>query len=507
MFDRKSHPMACTSGTLQRCSNQLWMGFAPSKTAFIILVLATLLHAHPAHCAPVARLQTITNSASVLHSDTTQPLVGQEGDRLSEGDTVQTLATGKCTILFDDGSQILVDSSTQIVLSPEASVQGSYQLIRIIHGTILARLRPGASIVSASATAKVRGTEFAMTVDAEDVTRVAVIEGSVCVFSMRRAQSQYCQTQQSSARPGQAPTGPVTTSANGLLLEWTVDLSRAIVPREQFYGALNQTSVQQTVAQTAAALMATPTLDTAHIAYGRALFDAHRYADALVQYQETAKITPVAPNLTLYIADTLYALDRLDEAQSRYEAIIASSTGVNQIPQQSSSSSSDIATAYVGLAWVELHRDQPELAQVDAQHAVDREPNADALIVLGVSQMRRIGSNATLRDDLRLQAKQNLTAALAARPLDLSYQAHAWLSALLLSENDLAGSLTEAQDAVQNQPNSSLAHGQLALTMFFSGDVRRSTFLMRTSDCRAPRSGFGCGANCVRRSATCRWQC
>ena len=441
-----------------------------------VVLLNVVIVGRPVHGAPVATVQTVTSGVTVLHATGAHALshIAAESDRLSEGDAVRTQATGKCTILFDDGSQILVDSSTQIDLMSETRSQGSYPLIRVDHGTILARLRPDASIVSASAIARVHGTEFAMTIDADDVTRVAVIEGSVAFFNDSGSVT-VLPDQQSTARPGQAPTRPVTTSANGLLLEWAVDLSRALVPREQFYESLDSSKVKQAITQADAALSASPSSGVAHAGLGDALFDAHRYTDALVQYQAAAGNAPADPSLSLRIGNALYALDRLDEAQSRFLAIIDSTAGSGGGTQLTTAMSNDVAGADVGLCWVELKRDQPELAQLDAQHAVDIVPSSTALIALGVSQMRRIGTSGPSRTELRAQAIQSLKLALDAQPQDMNYQAHAWLGAIMLSDNDVTGSLVEAQKSAQNAPDSSLAHGQLALTLFFSGDVRRAS--------------------------------
>ena len=127
-----------------------------------------------------------------------------------------------------------------------------------------------------TAIAGVRGTEINMKVADDGTSTLTVIEGEVD-FSNEFGTVLVGQAQQSTARSGAAPTAPVTVGNAGLLIEWTVDLNRAVIPRERFYISLNRNALADELQRRSALAHSQPQNAAARRDYGDVLFDYHQY--------------------------------------------------------------------------------------------------------------------------------------------------------------------------------------------------------------------------------------
>ena len=418
------------------------------------LLVAILVFCHrSAHAASrsVATVQTASAPLQVQRSGGAAALALAQRDPLFIGDVVNTGAV-KATLLFEGGSQLRLNTGTILELTPPQNVGGKTTLFRLIRGEVFAQLRPGLAATTNSATAAVRGTVFDLKVDDNDVSTLVVVEGSVEFFNPFGTVA-VGQSQQSVARPGQAPTAPVTVGNAGLIIEWTLDLNRAAVPREKFFITLDRRALAPELARRATQTQAAPDNADAHRDYGDALFDNGQYAEALTQYQEAERIAPNQIETLIHSGDASLELNQIDDAQARYRAAL-------EVAPNS-------RAALVGLAWAALRHDFPDQAQTFAEQAIalpandDDAPFSAAQVVLGLAQLRQVGKIDNAIQTFQI-ALQNST------PNRDSYQARSWLAMAHLAQSDQAAALSEGEAAAKAAPNSALAHGNLALIYFFN---------------------------------------
>ena len=428
----------------------------PNHLCHFLLVAILIFCHHSAHAAPrsVATVQTASAPLQVQRSGSAAAVALAQREPLFIGDVVNTGAV-KATLLFDGGSQLRLNAGTIVELTPPQNVGGKTTLFRLIRGEVFAQLRPGLAATTNSATAAVRGTVFDLKVDENDVSTLVVVEGSVD-FSNSFGGVAVGQSQQSVARPGQAPTAPVTVGNAGLIIEWTLDLNRAAVPREKFFITLNRGALAPELARRAQQAAAAPDDATAHRDYGDVLFDNGQYEAALAQYQEAERLSPNQTETLIRSGDALLELNRIEDAEARYRAALESAP--------------ESRAALVGLAWAALRRDAPDQAQTFAEQAIallandDAQTDLAAQVVLGLAQLRQGGKSddamKTFQDVL-----QNAPGELSDRYL---YQARSWLAMANLAQSDQVAALREGEAAAQAAPNSALAHGNLALIYFFN---------------------------------------
>ena len=422
---------------------------------FLIVALLCCHYSARAATRSVATVQTASAPLQVQRSGSAAAVALAQRDPLFIGDVVNTGAV-KATLLFDGGSQLRLNTGTIVELTAPQNVGGKTSLFRLIRGEVFAQLRPGLAAQTNSATAAVRGTVFDLKVDDNDISTLVVVEGSVEFFNPFGTVA-VAQSQQSVARPGQAPTAPVTVGNAGLIIEWTLDLNRAAVPREKYFITLDRRALAPELARRAGQITAAPDDAGAHRDYGDALFDNGQYAEALAQYQEANRLAPNQIETLIHSGDASLELNQVEDAQARYRAALE--VAPNSRP------------ALVGLAWAALRHDFPDQAQTFAEQAIalpaddDAAQNLAAQVVLGLSQLRQVGK----MDD----AVKTFQAALENPPQNAAqnpylYQARSWLAMANLAQSDQVGALREGQAAAEAAPNSALAHGNLALIYFFN---------------------------------------
>lgn len=412
---------------------------------------------------------------------------------LRTGDVVVTAANSKATLLFTDGAQVKLNANTRIVLTPATAVgKGKRSLFKVIRGQVSARLRPGQAAVTNTAIAGVRGTEIGLQVADDDTTTLAVIEGEVDFFN-QFGEVIVGKTQQSVARTGAAPTAPITIQNAETIVEWSVDLNRAIIPREQYFFSLDQKAVAAETQRRSALAKSRRTDPSAHLNYADVLYDGRKFDAALLEYREAEKLLPGQAVTQTRIGQTLMELDRLDEAESAFR----SATGASQVArvqtaafEAADSADSNYAPALVGLAWLALTRNRPAEAQVRAREAIaavelqgrartvalnDAAPSTaakesdeavGARIALGLSYMRQPGHLEEAASTFDLVLKQPATR--------YSYQAQAWQAMVFLAQGDNAAAVTAARRAATMEPNSGLARGNLALVYFYTGETQQA---------------------------------
>jgi hypothetical protein len=141
-----------------------------------------------ARAAGVSGKAVITRSAR-----TVSPL--RRGERLQPGDVVDTSGGGRVRIELSDGSIVIMQPGTKLILQDFTAAGTLRELLKVLVGRVRVRvnhfrLQPNPYRVnSPSASIGVRGTEFSVSVAAGGDTEVVVYEGLVEVTSLFDSQN------------------------------------------------------------------------------------------------------------------------------------------------------------------------------------------------------------------------------------------------------------------------------------------------------------------------------
>lgn len=432
--------------------------------------------------APLATVQTLLGAATVRPANTRTSESLRVRRSLYVGDIVATGASTKLTLLFGDGAQVRLRENTAVEIAAPNAAKGKANLLRVLGGEIWARLRPGNTIGTRTAALGVLGTEIRLAAT-EDASTLTVLEGAVD-FHNDFGGVTVETNQQSVARAGMAPTKPVVVENAGFAVEWSFDLDRAVLPREQFYVSLNRGVVQAELAKRRARAGQNPSNASAKRDLGDALFDAREFDAALVQYsgaESLVKTGAAREELEARRGNTLLELERPEEARAAFalalgqiptgEAKIADVALETAAPKSETPAQNE---ARAGLAWLELFKNRPRAAlswangtpqsgeTLLAQNTALSTETTDStspelLLARGVSALRSGQSE---------QAQRSLRA-LAQSPSRWRYQGLAWLALAQLDRGD-QNALATAQKAVELEPDSGLARGHLAMAFFFN---------------------------------------
>jgi hypothetical protein len=140
--------------------------------------------------APV-QAQVASVAGSVFVSGNSQGLRSlSHGDALSPGDEIDTRGGGRLTISLSDGSLVVIQPDSRVVLKDFRSASTLRELFDIVLGRIRVKINHYAGrpnpyrINSPTASIAVRGTDFSVVVDIPGNTQVFVFEGLVEVSSL-----------------------------------------------------------------------------------------------------------------------------------------------------------------------------------------------------------------------------------------------------------------------------------------------------------------------------------
>lgn len=167
-----------------------------TKRGFNLALRALLLCATVLVCVTLSRAQsTVEARVSGVSGAATRLSVTRlskalaSGDLISPGDEVDTRGGGQVTIELTDGSAVIVRPGSRVVMRDYRSASTLRELFEITVGKVRVKInhyqgRPNPYRVnSPTASIAVRGTEFAVAVEARGDTRVVVYEGLVEVAS------------------------------------------------------------------------------------------------------------------------------------------------------------------------------------------------------------------------------------------------------------------------------------------------------------------------------------
>jgi len=160
----------------------------------LLIVVAALQLLHTVANGQVsvleARVAGVRGRAVISgHAHSQSSLV--RGDLVSPGDEIDTTSGGRVTLELSDGSMLIVQPGSHVVLQDYRDASSLRELLHIAVGHVRIRInhfggRPNPyRINSPTASIAVRGTEFSVAVDAAGDTEVVVYEGLVEVSSIR----------------------------------------------------------------------------------------------------------------------------------------------------------------------------------------------------------------------------------------------------------------------------------------------------------------------------------
>lgn len=168
--------------------------------------------------ATLISFATATSVQRSLGGPSVTPI--RRGMSLIPGNVIQTDPQGRAETLFGDGRQVKLDVNTVLELSPTQSDH-----MRLVRGKTWVRVPPRRPmwIDGIAASCHPHGTELEMAVADDGTTTLTVVEGDV-EFANARGRVMVKESQQSTARPGQAPSPPVAAINLPSVIQWTNDI-------------------------------------------------------------------------------------------------------------------------------------------------------------------------------------------------------------------------------------------------------------------------------------------
>ncbi len=167
---------------------QPWLGLiAP------VLILIAVTQAMPTRVGAQgaiveARVASVTGHVVVSGSEHPS-FVAARGRVLAPGDAIDTRSGGQVVISLTDGSQVIVQPGSLVVLKDYRAADSLRELLEILAGRVRIKVNHFGGranpyrINSPTASIAVRGTEFEVAIDATGNTQVSVYEGVVEVAS------------------------------------------------------------------------------------------------------------------------------------------------------------------------------------------------------------------------------------------------------------------------------------------------------------------------------------
>jgi hypothetical protein len=137
----------------------------------------------------MARVASVSGRVSLSSGNGASAFALAPGNELGPGDKVDTRGGGQIVIELTDGSMIVIQPESVIVIKDFRAAASIRELFEIMLGSVRVKInhfggRPNPyRINSPTASIAVRGTDFSITVDSQGDTQVMVFEGSVEVTS------------------------------------------------------------------------------------------------------------------------------------------------------------------------------------------------------------------------------------------------------------------------------------------------------------------------------------
>ena len=360
------------------------------------------------------------------------------------GDRIKTGANGSVYIVTSAGQRVALGPNTEVVLKEPNRPRGW----RVVVGKIWATLTGGnkLEVRAPGAVAAAEGTTFQLDVAADGTTVLTVVDGVVRFYN-ELGSVEVLDRQQSTARPGSAPTRPVVVDPTGLVA-WEANLQTLIIEPEYPQVGTDPDELQQQLDARQQALQDRPQDAAAHVAVTEVLLDLGRTDDAQEQAQGGLGIVPGDASLRGLMGFALLQDGRPEEAGTEFAA--------------ASEAQPDDPRWQIGTALVALGQRDGEPAVALLQAAAEAAPdNPVGHAYLAAVNMRLGDLDA---------ADQAASAAVRVGPDN--HLANAYLAYVRLAQGDVGAAVAAGTKAVQVAPRSALAHESLGTAQFFAGKLK-----------------------------------
>ncbi len=404
-----------------------------------VIVLTTMLTVDA--LAQNAKITRITGGVTHRVGATGSFIASRAGTQLPAGSRVRTDATGRAEVALPNGTVFRISERTDLVLESPSKAQVS-------RGQIYARVIAGTAVQigGATATAAVRGTTLELEVGDDETTTLTVGRGEVAFFNALGSATVLA-GQQSTARPGEAPSRPIAIDPSSLMA-WEATVENLMLEFESPPQIGTDPQVlEQALPARQAAVEAHPTDAAAQAALARALLDLGRVDEALAAAEAGAEAAPDTAEYEGLLAWALLEVGRPEDAEGHFAAAAQAE------PENS--------RWRTGRALVALAAGRTDEAIQLLHDAAQAAPD-DALVQAYVAA-------ALLRQgDLEAAAD---AAEAAVRLGPELYLGFVYLAHVRLLQSDLSEAVAAAARASELAPASSMAHAALGKAQFFGGDL------------------------------------
>jgi tetratricopeptide (TPR) repeat protein len=379
--------------------------------------------------------------------------VTRSGQVASTGDRLRTGPDGSVTIVTSSGQRVSMGPNTTVALKEPNQPSGW----RVFAGKILATLTGGKrlEVRAPGAVAAAEGTVFQVEVGDDGLTTLTVTEGTVD-FSNDLGAVTVLASQQSTARPGSAPTRPVVIDPSGMVA-WEASLQTLIVEPEYPQVGTDPDELQRLLNEREQALQAAPQSAAAHAAVAQVRLDLRQTEGALEQAEAGLALAPTDAALNGLVGFALLQAGHPTEAQERFTAAAAADT--TQARWQ-------IGLALVAMGQRDVRPAEGLLRQAATLAPQDPVPHA-YLAATGLRLGDLEAAKAAAAEATRLGPDNHL--------------ANGYAAYVRLAEGDAPGAVAAAEKAVAAAPKSAFAQEALGTARFFAGNPRAAGQALETS--------------------------
>ncbi len=461
------------------------------------------------------RVEAQTVRISALVADV-QHRIGPEGAsvksrvgvQLPVGSRIRTGPRSKCQITFPNGSIIRMGERTDLVIQKATNVQ-------LTTGQLYARIISGsaATVTGEQATAAVKGTTLQFEVADDGTTVLTVAEGEVSFFNDLGTVT-VAAAQQSTARPGEAPTRPIVVDPSSLMA-WEASLRTLMIELEHPpQVGTDPDQLDQELKRKQEDARQRPDDAAAHADLARVLLDLGRTDEAQAAAERAVELAPGDAAYQGLLGYALLQAGRLSEAGAQFSQATTAEPGnarwqlgvgllalvegeteqaMTNLQQAAQLAPDDpLPRAYLAAAHLragdlaeadaagsEAVALQPDLAVANAYLAYVRlvQGNVDEAVRLATVAVTAVPRSALAHEALGtahffagdlLHARDELDQTLALNPISAS--AHLTLAKLMAAEQDIEGALAEARLAVALNPRSAPARSTFGLLLLLNND-------------------------------------
>jgi tetratricopeptide (TPR) repeat protein len=409
---------------------------ATAGVAALCLGSLLLARAATAQAGAIARIQTLVGLVEVLRQNS-RLSVNRGNFPLQAADRVRTGADGRARIVTEDGKRATMGPNAEIELQVHAARVNGGRVSFWITG------RGRTEIGTPGATAAAEGTGFQVEVEANGVSTLTVAEGTV-EFYNEQGRVTVRPDEQSTARPGQAPTPPI--AANGaavLVFEGTVENLPLSLETPRLNLAADR--LRALLPERQAAAQAAPDDAPAQLALGDVRYDLGDLEAARAAYLRAGELQPNGAVPLARLVQVEIGRGRPDLAEAALARLQAAAP--------------DSGEAALAAGRLQLARGKADDARAPLERAMTQLPQSGEAPVLLGRALFRLG-------DLK-GAETALRTAIERQPDN--FAAHAYLSGARLALGDTSGAGQAARRAVELAPQSSLSHEALGAALLFSG--------------------------------------